>query len=515
MTFRTDLAAGRRMEFLVAALCLVAGLALYVMLRIRWIGHLVTWDEAMSLLTVRSFVLHSSDPYSHWFWRHPPLHKLLLTQLNPLLPGFAERAEALSIFCGALTVAVLFSFNRLLYGVRVAFFSVVFLAVMPRSMLYDVWIKSDVLVMLPCLVALWLFIGNHPLKAGLALGVAFLIKETAIFYALAIFVLWCLQPRPAREWKNILAVALTAIAMSAWWYGIFSVSVKHFIALATGVHLEGVETTTHPWYFYFDKLGANIGLSGIVFSLLGVLSIRARMSAAAQDRRWFLGQSWPLALLVPANAILQAIPARSLHFATVLESGWATLQAVGLDWALAAFVAGLTRANFRNAVALAAAEMLVLGVLFGNLILHAAGADYDDLLGQQDVGAWGAAASREAALAMNRVVQKDQRAIITPTYYWQDENRVPDPIFVYYLDPMPVLVLPMTVHADELVRAVRRYQIDWAMLSPDPRDAPETLAIPLHRTYGLRPMVLRGSLIYRTSSLYGGAAGTNRPAPPR
>jgi len=55
----------------------------FAALRIRWLGHLLVWDEAMSLCTIRSLLSHGTDDFSNWFWRHPPLFSLLTALLQP------------------------------------------------------------------------------------------------------------------------------------------------------------------------------------------------------------------------------------------------------------------------------------------------------------------------------------------------------------------------------------------------------------------------------------------------
>jgi hypothetical protein len=68
----------------------VAILLLHVLLRLPHIGHLLTWDEAMNLLSVRALVAGGHDFYSLWFWRHPPTYAMLMSLLRPLADGFAE-----------------------------------------------------------------------------------------------------------------------------------------------------------------------------------------------------------------------------------------------------------------------------------------------------------------------------------------------------------------------------------------------------------------------------------------
>ena len=91
---------------------------LFVAVRARWIGHLLTWDEAMNLCSIRSFVSEGEDVFSFWFWRHPPLFCILTLPLMPLRAGFAERAEGLAIAVALVTFVMLFVLNRRVFVAR-------------------------------------------------------------------------------------------------------------------------------------------------------------------------------------------------------------------------------------------------------------------------------------------------------------------------------------------------------------------------------------------------------------
>src|ERR1051325_2963756 len=159
--------------------------ALFFALRCRWVGHLIVWDEAMTLCTVRAFAARAHDPFSDWFWRHPPFYTLWLLFLQPLKMGFAERAEFLSICFGAINQLMMFFLNRRIFGINVAVWAALLLAVMPGAIFFDVWIKQDQPVASFGLLALIFLHARLPLYAGVALGLALLCKETAIFYVIA------------------------------------------------------------------------------------------------------------------------------------------------------------------------------------------------------------------------------------------------------------------------------------------------------------------------------------------
>ena len=86
--------------------------AVFFVLRARFISHLLAWDEAMNLCSVRSFYAGGTDEFSGWFWRHPPLYTLLMTLCAPLKSGFAERVEFMTIGIGLVNLALLFLLNR-------------------------------------------------------------------------------------------------------------------------------------------------------------------------------------------------------------------------------------------------------------------------------------------------------------------------------------------------------------------------------------------------------------------
>lgn len=77
---------------LVRLLLLVTALV-FVGLRLRWVGHLLTWDEAMNLLSVRSHAGGVEGIFASWIERYPPLYHWFLRCMGPLLQQFAERAE--------------------------------------------------------------------------------------------------------------------------------------------------------------------------------------------------------------------------------------------------------------------------------------------------------------------------------------------------------------------------------------------------------------------------------------
>lgn len=547
-------------------------LLLFLWLRVLGggIGHLLSWDEAMNLLSVRAAAAGGFDGYAPWFWRHPPFLNVLLLGLLPGDGrGFAERAEWLMLVVAGVNLVLLMWLTRRTFGTRAALWAGFWLAVMPGAVFYDSWIKQDALVTLCGLAAVSLFLTRHSLYAGVALGFAFLAKETALFYALAVFLLWCLRPSRERRVRSLGAVMLTCALISAWWYLLFSTTVREFweqfIQGQSGVD-AGTRAWAQPWYYFLQKLPLDLGLSTSLFCLLGggfVLS-RCRLSAAARGP--YPALLWPLAALAPALVILTVSRLKTPWFLMSLYPLLAVLAGYGTA-AVLRFIgtagrsldpddvpvtltpqrarAEATPAALPTAGGSIPRGQAVTGIQLpdgvpathaftkdteerpprgwgwmaaglGALLLaqalaeRGAAADtYTAAFAQQDEAmCWGARQSKLAAEAVRRLTAPEERVLVTPMHYWEGENGWPCPIFAYHLGPdTPVALKPCTLTVSEFVETVRFYRLHVAMVSPPPATAGPMLLGPLAKMYGLRPAVtLEGALVYRTDSLWRGQA---------
>ena len=237
MNSDTDKGHMGRSQWLALAACVV----LFAALRIPWIGHLLTFDEASNLCGVRSFVGGGLDYWTRWFWHHPPMFGALLLLAKPLEAGFAERAEWLMLGVSALNLLMLFVLTRSTLGSGPALWTAFCYAVMPAARCYDLWLKQDSLAVLFGLLALYGFQKKRLYYSGLALGLAFLAKEVAMFYAAGIAAVWFLQAPRNRRLRDLLTVALVSVAASAWWYLFFSVSINS----AEGGDTHSAEAVRH------------------------------------------------------------------------------------------------------------------------------------------------------------------------------------------------------------------------------------------------------------------------------
>jgi len=131
------------------------------------------------------------------------------------------------------------------------------------------------------------------------------------------------------------------------------------------------------------------------------------------------------------------------------------------------------------------------------------GRDYEVTMGGYDKNLlWGASSSRNTARMMNRLVRANEKALMTPMHYWSDQNLAPCPIFVYYLKDIPVVVRPFTMTPEDFERYVMTYELDWAMLSPEPGVGEKALIEPIIRKHHINPLLMKGACIFHTTSIY-------------
>lgn len=478
-----------------------AVLALFVVLRLSWLDHLLTWDEAMTLCSVRAFAARAYDYYSQWFWRRPPLFGTLLLLLRPLADGLAVRAALLAVLLSAAGCALLFLVNARVFGPAPALWSCFFIAVMPGAVFYDVWIKQDALVIVFGLLMIYFFLLRRPVLSGVCLALGLLGKELAVFYAGAVFILWLLQDRSARRVRDLVVIYGVGLLLSAWWYVLFSNSVR---AVLRFLRREGgleSEVWLRPWYYFFDKMRFDLEWWGIVLALAGVLALlllaRARRRGDESGVRDPAVLVWPLALLIPSYLLISLMPAKTPWFTTSLFPALATLQGVGAWWLLRR-LGGSEGKGWRRTLAAGVGVLAIAGTLS-----RRAGADFERGLEEREWGLyWGSAASRAAALRLNELVKEGDTVLITPMFYWQVPRQIPCPIFVHYLKKdIPVIVRRNDIPLDALLESIRKYEVDWALVSPEMGIGEKEIIHPLMKDYGLYPMQVGGACIFKTDSI--------------
>lgn len=173
---------------LLAGFCILS--VLFFVLRIRTIGHILMWDEAWNILSLKAYLLNAvRDPFYLYYKLHPPLYMFFARMLLPFENGFEVRAEYLSLFWNYAAFSVTYLLSARLGGWKYACFAGLFLCCMPLSIGYSTWIKRDAIAITFGVLALYMFVNRNFLFCGLAMGASLLAKETAVFYLLTIFFL--------------------------------------------------------------------------------------------------------------------------------------------------------------------------------------------------------------------------------------------------------------------------------------------------------------------------------------
>ena len=490
---------------------LLLGLSIvsFIAFRVRWIGHLLTWDEAMNLCSIRSFVSPGTDVFSFWFWRHPPLLFFCAAPLAPLRQGFAERVELLSVLVGVVTLVMLFLLNRKIFGERVALWSCFILSVMPSSMFYDVWFKRDAPVAALGLAAILLVAKSRPLLAGVCLGAALLAKETAVFYVGAALLMW-LATAIRNRWRNAAGMLLMVLVVAGWWYlgvktntdGVVSdaappgeavgllqrllAGVAEHFHFATGAD-RWAANWTGSWRYYLSRLPHDLGWVGFLLAAAGTILLP--LQCVRDGKREVC---WPLVLLAPALIVLSVLPGKVPWVPICLYPAWATLGAIG-----AAFIVRWSSAKGEKGGA--AVTIVVLLVVSASTLSYKGMLEHDG--SRQLVPATN---SKQIADVLNGLVSDTDRVLLTSFHHWQGPKPgYVCPVFTSYLERKPaMLVRSHLLTFDAYLADIKEHRIDWAVLSPPP--GPEAQALfDQFKALGLTPCRLDGAFIFRTSSLHG------------
>jgi 4-amino-4-deoxy-L-arabinose transferase-like glycosyltransferase len=241
---------------------LLAIVLLALGLRVFNVGHVLSWDEAWNVQTVLDGSKHlTSDVWFYNFYRHPPLYTGAGIGLALIggagKTGIALGMEVLSLLFALGSVVLVFLCGRDWFDERVGLVAAFLFAVFPAARAFDVFIKPDSATLFFGLLFLLFFFRKKYLLSGVFLGLAFLVKETAIFLLIPVFA-YLLLTRKFRETGWLLASSLVAFAISSWWYFAYSVSKGDFINFFIGRGSEAADWK-QPWHYYLARVPKDIG----------------------------------------------------------------------------------------------------------------------------------------------------------------------------------------------------------------------------------------------------------------
>ena len=320
-------------------------LILALLLRVFNIGHVLSWDEAWNLHTVRDGArgLTQTEYFSN-FYRHPPgyigLGIVYAYVTGTGRAGLATAMELLSIISSLLLIVLIFLCGRDWFDERAGLVAAFIFALLPISRVFDTWVKQESMTLLFGLAFLLLFFRKRYIWAGVALGIAVLTKEIAVFVPLAVL-LFILVTRRFKEIRNLAISSLVAVAASFWWYLFFSTSKGAFTEFFFGKSLEAQEWH-HPWHYYLGRLPADLGWPVLILSLIALAVLvyewRTKKTAAGDGKAYRPQEMvlfvicWIIAVYVPMSVSYGKPPwmVYSAAPAFALLAGWGAVELVNV-----------------------------------------------------------------------------------------------------------------------------------------------------------------------------------------
>lgn len=510
-----------------AIILLAASLALFLLLRLPHVGHLLLWDEAMELCSVRTWTSGGGDFTTAALWWHPPGFKVLLRALSPLQEGFAERAQILAVCIALLNATLLFILNRRTMGITAAVASVFFIAVSPGAVFYDVLVKQDGPAVTFGIVALLMLTYRRPLYAGLAIGFSLLFKETGAFYAIAALLLWLSGLYGRRTWKDLAALVLTPAATCSWWY----LAVQPAVT-GTSVNAQGIgawfssvvqRATVHlswashagggwerPWHYYLTLLPNDLGATGLILSIAGVFILvvsatsyrRGRTTAGNPDYPCVGFMFWPVALIIPGFLILTFFSNKVPWVTIVFFPGWVSLQAFALASALRltqhAIPGRLLETNPRIPNLVNAGIVALIAV---TCISPLADLSHEEALGRMDMGQLVCSRhSLDAAEMTDRFVDPHERLLLSSFYHWYGlPPGHPCALWAWYTRSKPeVVIFPYQTPFCGVTNLMEQFKPDWVLVSPLPGKAKAEMTDGFRSHLQLQPAAsTRTAILYR------------------
>ncbi len=157
---------------------LIAIISLFLLIKIVFLlkYHLPIWDEAVYLGTGK--YIYSLGNSGLWEDFRPIGFPLVIGTLWKLGISYISAAEVVSVLFAAGTVALVYLIAEMLFGRKVAVISALLTATFPLFFLYASYILTEIPSTFFALLAVYLYLRNKIVFAGISSGIAFLFKFT-------------------------------------------------------------------------------------------------------------------------------------------------------------------------------------------------------------------------------------------------------------------------------------------------------------------------------------------------
>jgi len=457
---------------------------IFVLVRVRTLNHLLVWDEAWSILSLRAFLLNAvRDPFYWGNFFHPPLYMTFGKFLEPFKENFDGRLQLLSLFFSYGTLIVTYLLSARLGGIRFAFFGGLFFALMPECIAYSTWIKSDMLASGLGYLAVFFILKRKFFWCATALSLSLLAKENALFFVAAVtFLIFFLKiGKPVKKLFMIYAIILL---LTSWWYVGFSEMTRNFINFFFSKAVYGELWMQSPSY-YLNKLSPDLGVGILSLAVIGISYFTSLIRKG--QRRW----------VVPVIVFLCVYIPISLIFTT--KTPWLSISAIPALAMLAGGGALYLLKNFKKSPV--AKIVLLLSILF--TLITAVSFSYSGYQMRTYLFGWpGAEASRELATYLNKHMRDDENLMITTFAYW----KMPVcPVFLYYWKSHPVQIIDGKKKAGWVIDEIVKNKISWFVIadSPDMAFNFHELTDEMHKMLAARPEKVYWSYVWDVRGLSG------------
>jgi 4-amino-4-deoxy-L-arabinose transferase-like glycosyltransferase len=259
-------------------------------------NHVPTWDEADYLNGVLNY--HNALQNPQWlngeWWRNfwllsnkiPPLHYLVTT---PFINWFGKSEDAASLvmlFYSAILLVAVYGIGVILFSRRVGIYAAILCQLLPGLYYYRLEFLLDypltaVTVFSFYLLTLWKVKQHNWLLAiifGISLGLAVLLKQTALFFLfiplLWLFISYCKNRQWLRIAQLISSISI-AIAVCYPWYRtnwlLILTSGKRATVDSAIIEGDPALNTLDAWLYYFKTLPYLLSWHLLLIPLGGIL----------------------------------------------------------------------------------------------------------------------------------------------------------------------------------------------------------------------------------------------------
>lgn len=266
--------------------------------------HILLSDEAYNLITIENLVFQKG--FHPYFFKHPPLYTLLSAVLCYIVGPYPQIPAYISIFFSVISLIPFYLIINSLFGGRIALWAAFSLAFMPANVYYSTWIKQDAMLLFFFLWGIYFYLKGRYASAGLAIGIALLVKEFALFFFPLSFLIALITGRKGSTWRGYLIMILVALSLSLWWYFLFG-AMFYLIAgeALTGAYI--VEWYWHyPWWFFLKNLPYDLSYPILITFFIGVLFIIAQKSGLKAG--CYIILSWITVLYIPISLLHMKTP---------------------------------------------------------------------------------------------------------------------------------------------------------------------------------------------------------------